>query len=295
MLNFPTTIPELADILKMSTQDLEFLAGSVERNTYVRKIPKPNGGKRTITAPSKKLKTLLSDLDHKLLRQIQLHPLFFHRPGSSYIELIKQHLNSRCLITADIDDFYPTVTPSRVLRALRSEGLENSIAGVVTRLTTAYHSLPQGFPTSPTLAGIVLKPVGDRLAGLARASRLRMGLYADNLAISTEYDASDFEGLIKRIFLQSGFKLDKWKVMPRSARQEIMNIVVNNGLRVKADYLSKIRQEIFTLAKSKRNQPTEDVTIKLASLRGKLNHVYQVNPVQSEVLRKYARRCGVNI
>lgn len=295
MVNFPTTIPELADILDVPIQELQLLSSSVERNTSVKKIPKLNGGKRTITAPSKRLKALLSFLDSVLLRKVPFHPLLYHRPGSSYIEMIKQHLNSRCLITADIDDFYPTVSPNKVFKALVSEGLENPVAGIITRLTTAFHSLPQGFPTSPTLAGIVLKPVGIRLAGLAETSHLRIGLYADNLAISADYDASKFEALMVKIFRQNGFKLDKWNVMTRGERQEIMNVVVNDGLSVKQAYRNEVRRDMFILSKLDRGQSNMYFSEKLASIRGKLNYVCQVNRSQFASLRKYARRLGIEV
>jgi RNA-directed DNA polymerase len=209
--------------------------------------------------------------------------------------MIRQHRNSRSLITADIDDFYPNVSPSKIAKALVSEGFETAAAKIITRLTTAFHSLPQGFPTSPTLAAIVLKPVAVRLEGLGGACRLRIGIYGDNLAISANYDARRFERLIKKVFLQNGYKLDKWKVMTRSERQEIMNIVVNNGMSVKSEYRNEARRDIFMLAKIGRNKSNEDFLNKLASLRGKLNYVHQVNPSQFYALVKHARRLGVAV
>lgn len=279
----------------MPIQELQFLSGSVERNTSVKKIPKPSGGDRTITAPSKRLKTLLSLFHSALLSKIPLHPSFYLRSGSSYVKMIKQHLNSRCLITADIDDFYPTVSPNKVFKALVSEGLERDVAGIIMRLTTAFHSLPQGFPTSPTLAGIVLKPVGIRLAGLAASSHLRIGLYADNLAISADYDTSKLQRLIIKIFVQNGFKLDKWKVMTRGERQEIMNIVVNNGLRVKPDYQDEVRTDIYMLSKMKSNDPSDDYRKKLKSVQGKLSHIRSINTHQAQLLFTHAKKLSVRI
>jgi RNA-directed DNA polymerase len=293
--DFPKTVPELANNLDVLAQELSFLAGSVEHAIKLKKLPKPNGEERTITVPSQRLKAFLSRLDSAVLRQVPLHPLLYHRPGSSYIEMIRQHRRSRCLITADIDDFYPSVTRSKVFRALLSQGFEQSVAKIITRLTTVFHSLPQGFPTSPTIAGIVLRPVAIRLEGLVGACRLRIGIYADNLAISANYDATKFETLIKRIFLQSGYKLDKWRVMMPSQRQEIMNIVVSNGMSVKAEYRNEVRRDILILSKLKESQPSGEFSSKLASLRGKLNHIYNINPSQFNSLGKYARRLGVDV
>lgn len=295
MVNFPTTIPELADILDVPIQELLLLSSSVERNTSVKKIPKPSGGERTITAPSKRLKALLSIFHSAFLSRIPLHPLFYLRSGSSYIKMIKQHLNSRCLITADIDDFYPTVSPNKIFKALVSEGLESDVARITTRLTTAFHSLPQGFPTSPTLAGIVLKPVGVRLAGLAAASHLRVGLYADNLAVSADYDVSTFERLLIKIFRQNGFKLDKWKVMTRGDRQEIMNIVMGSGLRVKSEYQDEVRTDIYMLSKMKFNDSSDDYRKKLKSVQGKLSHIRSINTHQADVLYAYAKKLAIKL
>jgi RNA-directed DNA polymerase len=292
---FPKTVPELADILGVTTQELSFWAGSVERSVRLKKIPKPNGESRPITVPVHSLKIFLSRLDDAVLRKVLLHPLLYHRPGSSYLEMVKQHRKCKCLITADIDEFYPTVSPKKVLKSLLAEGFSEDAAMVITRLTTVSYSLPQGFPTSPTIAGIVLRPVGERLSGLSGACGFRIGLYADNLAISAKYNPRKFEGLIKRIFLQNGFDLDKWKVMTREDRQEIMNIVVNNGMSVKPEYREEVRRDIFMLSKLKSSDSNGDFPKQLKSVQGKLNHIRSVNTHQADVLCRYAKKLAVRI
>ncbi|MBI3578624.1 MAG: hypothetical protein HY089_04340 [Ignavibacteriales bacterium] len=292
MLNFPNTIPELADALKVQTQELLFFVSTIDKHVREKKKPKPNGEFRTITKPLFKLKTFLQKLDHSLLHKLELHPLLYLRPGSSHIEMIKYHQKSQCLITADIDDFYPTIKPHMVLRELVGQGFNQEIAKILTRLVTVNHSLPQGFPTSSTIAAIVIKPVAVRLDGLQKAANLRIGLYADNLAISANYDARKFENLAKKIFYQNGFNLDKFIVMNQSTNQELMNIITNDGLRVKSGYYKEVKNEISHLSKIPKDQ-NQEFSKKFLSVQGKLNYVNDINDKQALRLKDYAHKLGL--
>lgn len=294
METFPRTTIELAQFLDLTEKELCQFAFRIEKNVRIEERPKPKGGTRVITKPSKKFKALLRKLDSSLLKKVQPHRLLYHKPDSSYIEMVKLHQNKLCLITADIDDFYPSIKPNKVFTQLLQDGFENSVAKLITRLTTVHHSLPQGFPTSSTIAALILKPVVARLEGLTKETNLTIGIYADNLAISANYEAHKFKKLVERIFSQNGYKLDKFKTMTQKDCQEIMNIVLKNGMSVKGEYRREVRKEIFLLSKNLTKLREIDFIEKRRSIKGKIDsYIEQINAKQAKNLRDYAKEKGV--
>ncbi len=290
----PQSIHELSELLEIRAEELTFFARTIDRNVYVRKKPKPTGGTRTITAPNNALKELLRRIDKSLLSKIPLHQLLYLKPKSSYVQMLKKHVGRRCLLTADIDDFYPSIKITHVKNRLIDAGLSNEVASLITRLTTLDYSLPQGFPTSSKIAGIVLQPVMTRIEQLAKKSKLKAGIYADNLAISADYDPGEFRGLVKRVFLQSGYKLDKFKIVPRENTQEIMNVNVNREARVKQERIRNIQKEIRILAKVSREfSNQEEIGKRLRRIRGLISSVNQINTDQATLLRTYALNHGL--
>jgi RNA-directed DNA polymerase len=246
------------------------------------KEPKKTGGYRTITKPRFRYKSILSDLN-TYLSQFPLNHFVYNRTGSSYINLIQDNQNAPYLLTADIDDFYPNVSPVAVNNALERRGFNTEMAKFITRLTTISFSLPQGFPTSATLAAMVLEPALVRLHGLSRNHRIDAGIYADNLVLSANFNLKQFENLLKKIFRQSGFKLNKFKVMGPNDNRDVMNILINNGMRIKRKYAREVRRDVFMFAKTKGVK-------KKKSIQGKMNFVRQINPEQAKTLKTYARK-----
>lgn len=296
-MNFPKNLSELAQCLDLTENELcHFL---YRTNLYIRKRKKakPNGEHRIITEPIGKFKSILKVLDKKILRSVELHRLFFHKPKSSYLQMIRLHSKSRYILTADIDDFYPSVIPFQVTKSLVSLGINQNVAKLITRLTTLNFQLPQGFPTSPYLAAIILDPVLRRLEGLVKAQKFKVGLYADNLAISIDFDLIKFKNLITKIFKQNGFRLDKFQLMSKQDCQEIMNVIIlrNNKLSVKKNYRDNLRKEIFMLSKNWGKLDKYSTTATLKSIKGKIGYISQVNYLQAKTIYNYALRLNLPV
>lgn len=286
---FPKNMHDMAEILQISEEELRHFLYSVNKHITVEKKLKSSGGSREITKPDKRLKLILRRLNDEIFKRIPLHPLLYHQPGKSHIELIKRHTEKNFILTADIDDFYPSVHVNKVKASLRAEGFNEKISRILTRITTVNYSLPQGFPTSPYIAAIIIKPVISRLEGLSKSTNLTIGLYADNLAVSTDYNPKYFKRLLIRIFKQNGLDLGKFEIMTRKDQQNIMNIIVDGRvLNVKDSYIEKIKSELHDLSK----KPPKG---SMRSTMGKIKYVCQVNRYQAISIMKYGKKIGVFI
>lgn len=107
------------------------------------------------------------------------------------------------MIGADLAQFFPSISGSRVHAVFAALGYPPAVAGIITGLCTVATPadtlrglpyaqasqlrtahLPQGAPTSPALANLVARKLDIRLSGLAQANWLTYTRYADDLAFS---------------------------------------------------------------------------------------------------------------
>jgi hypothetical protein len=103
--------------------------------------------------------------------------------------------------------------------------------------------LPQGAPTSPSLANLCSYRLDCRLAGLAQSAGAAYTRYADDLAFS---GGERFDGSVARfatrvavILMEEGFTVHhrKTRIMRASVRQHLAGLVANQRLNVRrADF-----------------------------------------------------------
>lgn len=242
----PSNIAELTAILGLDEAELKRLAAmahSLYSRFYRRK---PSGGYRLIEAPFKNLKQCQRILTDKVLDSLPLHPAIHGRPGTSQITAAAQHLDQSSIIVIDLKNFFPSVRSKNVKAALVRAGFTAEIADIVTRLCTSRNRLPQGAPTSPVLAQLVVSPVLTRIEGLleAMSSRSRFALYVDDLSISGPIGLKRSIGVISQIFAESGLIVNdlKTKVMAGSAYREVLGIEVGHRLEVGRKFKEKLNE-----------------------------------------------------
>ena len=200
--------------------------------------------KRWIEAPDSELKaTQRWLLDNWLY---QLAPTGFAHgfvPGRSILTNAAEHVGRRWVVTADIRDFFPSITAPRIDRCLAELELDDEDRCAVVQLVTRRGRLPQGAPTSPPLANLVAGSLDLRLAGLAESRGWTYTRYADDMTFSagstTSADSLDSSRdllppqellwVIERIVADEHFRLatDKTHVMSHHQRQMVTGLVVN--------------------------------------------------------------------
>ena len=194
--------------------------------------------KRWIEAPDSELKAAQRWLLDNWL--YHLAPTGFAHgfvPGRSILTNAAEHVGRRWVVTADVRDFFPSITAGRIATCLAELELDDADRSAVVQLVTRRGRLPQGAPTSPHLANLIARTLDLRLSGLARQHGWTYTRYADDLTFSAGSPTSPDTGMpphellwaIEQIVSDDDFQLaaDKTHVMPHHQRQTVTGLVVN--------------------------------------------------------------------
>ncbi|MEW6534910.1 MAG: retron Ec67 family RNA-directed DNA polymerase/endonuclease [Candidatus Auribacterota bacterium] len=274
-------------------------------------IPKTNGEKRTIKAPTERLKHLQRRLANLLNECFELiskeKKSLSHgfRKRHSIITNAKNHKNKRNVFNIDLKDFFPSINFGRV----RGYFIQNhhfklnpKIATVIAQIACHDNELPQGSPCSPIISNLIGHLLDIRMAHLAKKTKCTYSRYADDLTFSTnkkefpkiiaiQSDGNKWvagEKLIKEIE-KTGFIVnhDKTSMQFKTSRQMTTGLIVNEKVNVKREYYKKARAMCHSLFKTgtfyiDENVPIDDSENEeqqecpLNQLEGILNFIYQV-------------------
>ncbi len=188
--------------------DLKGLANKIKRprigHYHYRILEKKSGAIRLIEAPKPRLKELQRKILAQILDKIPPHSAAHgFVPGRSVKTFLAPHVGQRVVLKMDLQDFFPSIAGVRVQTIFRVMGYPESVADLLggicsnaaprrvwpmesqfqeARLLHTRPHLPQGGPTSPSLANICAYRVDCRLTGLARSAGAEYTRYADDRA-----------------------------------------------------------------------------------------------------------------
>jgi len=286
-------------------------------------IRKRSGGRRFIHIPSPKLMHTQRWISEYILKDLPVHPASHaFRKGSSIQKCALRHCGAKWLIKIDIADFFSSVSEIQVYRIFRSLNYQPLVAFELARLCTVgtsgvgprlkfpqwrvkafneaiplYHQtllgyLPQGAPTSPFLANLVMKHCDKSLHALAQKNGLVYTRYSDDLSFSTRDKsfgrsrAKNFVFEAYKIISQSGFRPQyrKTTIVPPGGKKIIL------GLNVESEFpkLAKgtrdtIRQHLYFLEKvgpvqHAFNRKFDSVWGLKSHIRGLIDYANMVEP-----------------
>ena len=200
--------------------------------------PKRNGSTRLIEAPKGRLKAIQRQILREVLAPIPPHEAAHgFRPGRSVLSFVEPHAGRAVVLKMDLLDFFPTIRLARVVSLFRAAGYPEAVARGLAGLCTnrvpprlwrapegplsgsdAWRTrqlyrkahLPQGAPTSPTLANLAAYRLDCRLGGLAASAGAAYTRYADDLAFSGGADLARsvdrFRAHVGAILLEEGVR-----------------------------------------------------------------------------------------
>jgi len=217
---------------------------------------KKNGGKRRIEAPHPNLKIVQRKLAVSLLDQIPVDQSLHGKPGTSQMSAARLHVHQHTVMTMDLSDFFPSVTSRSLMRVLKRNGFSEEVADLVCRLCTHRKRLPQGAPTSPVLARIVVSAAAKRIRSATGTASpaVRVTQYVDDLAISGPQGIERFENLIRKIYEQDGLRINsqKTRVMRGSETKEVLGLKVNERLEISDSFAKELANARQTMARTDR-------------------------------------------
>lgn len=143
----------------------------------------------------------------------------------------EKHLSKRYLLSADISNFFGSITADMVSEALLSIGFSNFAVQHLSKFVTINDFLPPGYSTSPVISNIVVKKMDEDLLHLCGADCVYTR-YADDLYFSSNVILPTLED-ISTIVGNYGFTLNpqKTKYMPRGVKQYVTGLTVFDHLR----------------------------------------------------------------
>jgi RNA-directed DNA polymerase len=259
----------LNHLAEMTEVEYDVLRDAVRRRRdfYTEfQIKKRSGGYRNIVCPDPQLKRIQRWISQHVLRRTTPHSASAaYAPGSSIVDAAEMHCGARWLVKIDITSFFESISEIDVYRVFRECGYTSlvafELARICTRVTDSYRyrrrpwwvidsreqiqayqhekmgHLPQGAPSSPMLANLVMRGADEAITETAEKAHLAYSRYSDDLIFSTsdedfgrpqaEQLVRDVEGILAKRGLRTN--RNKTRMAPPGARKVVLGLVVNDA------------------------------------------------------------------
>jgi len=328
----PWRVPEimtpgaLADWLGIEPGELDWFADlkglGYKRNQpllhhyHYRVLAKRSGGVRLIESPKPRLKELQRRVLADILDRIPPHPAVHgFVKGRSICTFAAPHVGQRVILRVDLRDFFPSFPAARVQALFRTLGYPDAVASLLTGICTnaapravwrefsserelyRWPHLPQGAPTSPSLANLCSRRVDCRLTGLAEAAGAVYTRYADDLAFS---GGEEFEQRVERFSIhaaatlhEEGFAVQhhKTRIMRQSVRQHLAGLVANQRINIRRTDFDRLKATLTNCARlGPESQNREGHAHFRSHLEGRVSFVESVHRERGKKLREILAR-----
>jgi len=259
---------------------------------------------RTIEAPCPHLKRVQRALLDRILGHIEVHEaaMAFSR-GKSITMNARRHHGARYLFTTDIQSFFPSITAAHVKIMLEKRFCHLSIKAIdeIISMTTRNSRLPQGAPTSPIIANLVMYDFDERCRWFSDKLGAVYTRYADDISISAN-DADilrHFESVVCEGLRTLGMDMHAKKTRHYGPDQRKMVTGLDiGGERIRPP--RTFRKKATALVRMTMKYP-DKMQRHRARICGHLAFWYDVDPVDPDLakllkamdLQNWARRCAL--
>lgn len=263
-----------------------------------KRIPKRDGGERTLTIPDEILKKIQRRIADVLLTAMPVSRFAMaYRFGGSILKNAAPHVNQPVVLKLDILHFFDSIRYSDVKeKVFPGEIYSEQNRVLLTMLCYHQDALPQGAPSSPAITNILMQDFDERLGQWCRERKIAYTRYCDDMTFSGDFEPKNVIAFVRKELLTRGFLLNEQKTRIHRAgqRQIVTGIVVNKKPGVPREYLRKLRQELYYCQKFgirehlHRTGQTITEEAYAARLLGQASYVLQISP-ENEEMRKAKR------
>ncbi|HIG0326627.1 TPA: reverse transcriptase family protein [Legionella pneumophila] len=291
-----------SSLLSVNVTDLLYIADNINLFYKPGKILQKKNGEHRYTHDAKRtLKLIHQHIKNRILKKIE-YPYFMlggildpQNPRSCKAHA-QIHCNKKILINEDILDFYPTTSYELVKRVWKHQfNFSDTVAEVLTKITTYSGQLPQGWKTSSYIANLALLPIEAHLVELLENKGYSYSHFIDDITVSspTFISPQEKKSIISNIYgmpFKCGYK-------PKRTKHEIVSnkekmIVTSLNVNTETPTLSKqernnIRAMVYQLEKLFSIQGNTQAYIqKWHSLYGKVNRLKSFHKKNGEQLQE---------
>ena len=221
-------------------------------------VKKKDGTEREIAEPLPSLKEVQHWILENVLNNmpVSIYAKGFAK-GSSTRHGARFHRKQPLVLNLDINKFFTNISYKYVAAVFREAGYSKSVTGLFTHLCLLDGGLPQGAPTSPYLANLVLRQFDEVIGSYCVENKIRYSRYADDMTFSGAFELKNVIGLVAKELSFYGLRLHprKTKVMSKNSRQEVTGIVVNERINAPRDLRRQLRQLNHYIKKYGLNMP----------------------------------------
>ena len=232
---------------------------------------------RTINPPKDELKTIQKQINGYLIKNIDMPTYAYggikHKDN---IRNARYHKGQKYVFQTDLKDFFPYVTHKMVYEMFVRVGFSPDVSSLLTKLTTYKGHLPQGSPTSTTIANLVFMPTGLVLQSIADREGLRFTTFVDDVTMSSQNDFKHVVPEIIETIVSSGFKISQGKTTYKSGIKEITGVqMLNNSMTVTDKFKNAFAEEKDLYSPRAKGLLNYQKRIRLVSKAKKLGYASQ--------------------
>lgn len=243
----------LAQALGISTRLIFSIIRRKEKHYRRFEIQKPNGGSRNIASPRTYLKVVQWWILDNILRNIEFpeNIMGFIR-GRGVQKNASFHVGANHVLNMDLRDFFSSVTIELVQSSFQSLGYDEVVAGQLSEICTLDECLPQGAPTSPSLANMAASELDRSLIEYSRERNIKYTRYADDLTFSSEeFISENFKNEVISKIEDCEFLINerKTRFCGHGGRMEVTGLVVNSHVQPPRQWRNNVRMLFFQAIK----------------------------------------------
>jgi len=204
------------------------------------------------------------------------------------------HTGKPAVLNFDIADFFPSIKPIYVYRLFNKRlGCSRDVSCTLTRLVTLNGELPQGSPTSTVVSNLIILPLAERINKLAKKHSSDYTQFVDDGTISGPGYIENLRPLIDKIIRQEGLRASpkphKRTTKYQHEEQIVTGVAVNKKIDAPKQKIYKLKSELNELL-TKTNKGQKLSRLKIASVKGKIQHVKTLNKQMGEMLENKLRK-----
>jgi hypothetical protein len=254
---------------------------------------------RQIDNPCKQLKVIQRQILKNILSRVDLPQYMFGAvSGKTLVQHAKKHVNNQTstLVRMDISSYYPNVTCHHVYFVWHVVlGCPPPVAKLLTELTTFQWHLPQGAPTSPAIANILLASIYAPVCLASERAGLTITTWVDDLIFSGSA-AREVMETVRATLAASGFKVahEKREILGPRCEKVVTGVRIGRaGPRATHKKMSELRAAIHRLAigavgNAEMKQYRQNLSARIA-------HLATIHKGDAAKLTRYAAISGVTL
>lgn len=251
MINTPK---HLAFVLKVDLKEIKSILKNID-NYYREKIivkidkfgkpkldSKGNPKQRIINPSINRLKVIQKRIQKNILLKLDMPDYAYGAvKGRDNVINAKKHQGKKYKFTTDLKDFFPSITNKSVYEMFVEEDFSHEVSSMLTKLTTYKGKIPQGAPTSSTLANLVFRKTGDLLDKFSKDNDLTFTSFVDDMTFSSP---NDFKEIVPEILniITADFRISHKKTN-YSRNPNVTGLhPMNNHLKLPDSFMKKYRE-----------------------------------------------------